>query len=394
MAKVLVLGVGLQGRAVVHDLMRCPEIGSVVAADVSREQVLESLAGLVDARRGQVEAVAVDASQEEALTALLEAERPDVVVCMLPPRLGPRAARLALRSGAHYVSTSYTGALSELDVLAREQGLAVLPEMGLDPGLDLVLCRLALDELDEVHGLEAYGGGIPEPACADDNPLRYKVSWTFEGVLDAYVRTARRLVDGQEQLVERTEIFHPSVVSTEEVDGVGTLEAYPNGDALSYIEAFGLGTGLRDMGRYSLRWPGHCAFWYPLVQLGLLDEAPTVLCGGVGFPPRKLLAEHLGPRLQFRADERDLVVLRVRARGLTSGARREVVLDVVDFRDLETGFFAMNRTVGYTASIGAQMLLSGEIERRGVLSPTRDVPPGPLLEALETRGIIVTKHAS
>ena len=43
-----------------------------------------------------------------------------------------------------------------------------------------------------------------------------------------------------------------------------------------------------------------------------------------------------------------------------------MLLQVIDRRDLETGLTAMNRTVGFTASIGAQMLGVGSIAKRGL----------------------------
>jgi saccharopine dehydrogenase-like NADP-dependent oxidoreductase len=47
----------------------------------------------------------------------------------------------------------------------------------------------------------------------------------------------------------------------------------------------------------------------------------------------------------------------------------------------------MNRIVGFTSSIAAQMILDGRIERRGVLSPVRDVPARAFLTELERRGM-------
>ena len=67
------------------------------------------------------------------------------------------------------------------------------------------------------------------------------------------------------------------------------------------------------------------------------------------------------------------------------GRACEVTHRLVDRRDLETGFFAMNRTVGFPASIGAQMILSGNIEARGVLSPAKHVPVETFLAELEKR---------
>ena len=62
---------------------------------------------------------------------------------------------------------------------------------------------------------------------------------------------------------------------------------------------------------------------------------------------------------------------------------------VIDFRDLETGFTAMNRTVRYTASIVAQMIDRREISSRGVLSHLYDVLYSKFIEELSYRKITV-----
>ncbi len=246
----------------------------------------------------------------------------------------------------------------------------------------------AVGELDEVHGLYSYGSGVPEPACADRNPLKYKITWTLQGVLNSYKRPARFLRDGQEVSLPPEVIFHPDHIHLVEVPGVGTLEAYPNGDAIHFVEVFGLGRGLRHMGRYAMRWPGHAQFWYVMSQLGFLEETPVIV-GGQPVVPQRFLEAHLTPRLQYAPGERDLVILRVHAWGLKDGRQRNVIYELIDYRDLATGFFAMNRTVGFTASIAAQMVLSGLVREPGVLSPARHVPGDHLLAELGRRGITV-----
>jgi len=107
--------------------------------------------------------------------------------------------------------------------------VTVLPEMGMDPGIDLILGRLAVDEFDVVHGMRSYGAGLPEPACAGDNPIHYKITWTFEGVLKAYMRPARFLKDGNEMAIPGGRIFRRENGHTLEVPGVALMEAYYNG---------------------------------------------------------------------------------------------------------------------------------------------------------------------
>ncbi|MBI5486944.1 MAG: saccharopine dehydrogenase NADP-binding domain-containing protein [Deltaproteobacteria bacterium] len=383
--RVLVVGVGLQGRAVVHDLERTAAVTEVVAADLDARIAAAELERL-GCRKAH--SVHLDATDGDRLPGAVRGLHPHVVVCMVPPQLQVAVARAALAAGAHFVSTSYAGGVAELHAEAEQQGLVLLPEMGFDPGIDLVMARAAVGSLDEVHGLHMYGGGIPD-AVAADNPLHYKVTWTFDGVLQAYRRPARVLRDGTEVAIPGERIFEAQHTATVDVPGVGTLEAYPNGDAVHYRELYGLGPALRDLGRFALRWPGHCALWRTMSALGFLDAEP-VRVSGAGVLPVQFTARLLEPRLQYAAGERDLAILRVRAWGKKGGAKRSVVLDLLDRRDLGTGLFAMNRTVGYTASIGVQLILDGTITRPGLRHPARDVPPERLFAELRERGIEVS----
>jgi saccharopine dehydrogenase-like NADP-dependent oxidoreductase len=65
---------------------------------------------------------------------------------------------------------------------------------------------------------------------------------------------------------------------------------------------------------------------------------------------------------------------------------------MTDRRDLQTGFTAMSRTVGYTASIGAQMIATGKITKRGVLTPVNDIPYVDLKRELGKREIRLTSE--
>ena len=111
-----------------------------------------------------------------------------------------------------------------------------------------------------------------------------------------------------------------------------------------------------------------------------------------GLSPREFLSRHLEPQLHYGPTERDMIILRVDVVGTRQGRRSARRYELVDYRDLQTGTLAMSRAVGYPASIVAQMVLSGEIRRPGVLSPIRDIPPGPFFEALAQRGIRIVEQ--
>jgi lysine 6-dehydrogenase len=84
--------------------------------------------------------------------------------------------------------------------------------------------------------------------------------------------------------------------------------------------------------------------------------------------------------------------LRTEVKGKKGNRTQRVVVQMIDRRDLQTGFTAMNRTVGYTASIGAQMIGSGKVTKRGVLTPINDIPYLDLKRELAKRGILVTSE--
>ena len=133
--------------------------------------------------------------------------------------------------------------------------------------------------------------------------------------------------------------------------------------------------------------------WKKMVDLGFLEEEP-ILVGGKEVSPRQFVHDLLEPQLQYGPTERDIAGLRIEVVGLKNGKSKRVIYQMIDRRDLETGLLAMQRTVGYTASIGAQMVLNGQITKRGLLTPTRDIPSDILIEELENRGITIQRTES
>lgn len=366
--KVLVLGVGMQGRAVLHDLVSRPEVSGIVAADADPAKV----ASYVSARGwgGRVACEPLDAADPSRLDALMS-DGVTIAVDVLPSRFSIPVARAAVRNGVSLVNTCYASAeLLGMHDAAAARGVTILPEFGQDPGIDLVMLGESFRTLDSIEEIRSYGGGVPEPE-ASANPLRWKVTWTFEGVLEAYRRPARVITDGAEVEIPSRDVFAPANTHEVEVSGLGLLEAYPNGNAVQYCRMLGLDTGrLSSAGRYTIRWPGHCAFWKTMVDLHLLDREPVML-DGIPVDRLRYLAAALGPHIQYDPGERDVVMVRVDATGERGGRRRRQRYQLVDRRDLQSGLTAMSRTTGFTASIGALMIGTGLVKGPGILSPLK-----------------------
>ena len=385
--KVLLLGVGRQGKAALHDLMHSADVSEVIAADINFTGLQAYIRSTSYAH--DVQCQHVDAASADSLDRLLS-QGFDVAIDLGNPLLRDNVAAAAVRHGVSVVNGAYTTPEEvRLSDAAMARGVAILPEFGMDPGIDLVLLGEAVRSFDEVEEIITYGAGFPAPD-ARNNPLQYKVSWTFEGLLRSYYRAGRVIRDGKIVAFSETEMFRPEHLHHLQLEGLGTLEAFPNGDALSYGDLLGIeAETLKNLGRYVLRWPGHCAFWKTLVDLHFLDMEPLEVDGEM-VNRRRYLAALVEPQLQYSDDERDVVVVRIEVVGTKDGETRRAVYQVIDFREPETGFTAMSRTVGYTASIGAQMIGNGQIAKRGLLSPVTDVPYEIFVRELAKRGIRVT----
>jgi saccharopine dehydrogenase-like NADP-dependent oxidoreductase len=246
---------------------------------------------------------------------------------------------------------------------------------------------MARAKFSELHLVNSYCGGIPE-ARAANNPLKYKVSWNWEGVLSSSKRDARAILDGKVVDIPGAMQHDPVHIHSVDFPGLGALEAIPNGNAVFFTDLIGVTETIRETGRYALRWPGWSAFWHPLKQLGFLNETPVP-----GLPeeatPYRMLVNLLGPQLQYGDEEKDLVAMLNVFEGLADNTSMRMTTVLLIERDLDTGLMAMAKGVGYPASIVAQMLVRGDITARGVLTPTRHVPVLPFIEQLGARGIRV-----
>jgi lysine 6-dehydrogenase len=398
---LLLVGLGTQGQAALYDLVGCGAFAHVVVADNRAE--LAALTGQYPADK--VSGVRLDANDEAGLMRLMRDA--DVVVEALPATMVLRTGQLAVECGVPLVSSMFyfnpegldaagvaaqRAALADLDLQAKAKGITILSEFGMDPGLDLLMAAKAISEFDEVHEFNTYGAGLPAPESRD-NPLQYKFSWSPIGVMRAYHRPSAVIRDGESVTIPAREIFEARHCHTIDVAEIGPLECFANGDAVHYAELLGIRSTLRESGRYTGRYPGHCAFWDVAVKSGFVDDAP-IRVRDVTISPIQFTAALLTGQRQFQIGdgERDLSFIRVDARGLRGGKQAGVSYELIDYRDLKNGFTAMQRTVGFTLSRGAQLIASGKLSRPGLLTPL-DVPYEDVIPALEQHGIHVTRRA-
>ena len=389
--RMTVLGGGKQARGVLYDLVDASVVDEVLWVDLTVDplvQWLDELKRLSHGNPAKVITETLDALDPVALRDVF-ARAGDVVIDMLPRQFGMDIARAAVDACVHLVHTNFEGDLPELSEAIAAAGIAVLPEMGFDPGIDLVMCGHAVEQFDAIDTFLWYGGGFPEPAAAGDNPLHYKITWIWEGVLHSYNRPAAIIRDGKTVHISADEVMAAENCHAVHIDELGDFDAFANLDATDCAEKLGIAQRVDTMGRYVLRWSGHCELWDALKRLGFLE---TTQVPGLpeGVTPRKFMERHLEGRLQYGRDQRDVAVNRIDVTGTADGVRKRCVLQVIDYRDLDTGLTAMNRMVGFPAAIAARMIAQGTIAHRGLLTPLKHVPYEPFMAALADHGIVMT----
>ncbi len=396
---VLQLGYGMQGKASLLDILKNKSISEIIVADISDE-----IWGLPEKLKDQrIVPVKLDMKDESSVLKLMG--KSNVVIELLPGEYALPAAKLAVEAGVSIVSAMYLfnpgeqdegrkkfqwKEISGLNEKAKSKGITVLEEFGMDPGIDLVLGSKAVKELDEVKVFHSYGAGFPEFE-ASRNPIGYKFTWSVIGVMRSYLRPARIIKDGKITDIAADSMFDKENMHYLDILGLGSvLECFANGDSEAFSKIFGLDNSVSAMGRYICRWPGTGAFWSVMAKSGFLSSVPLKTPFGE-IPPDAFCASLLGSQGQFHyADnERDVALIRSDVRGFRNGEPVRVVLQIIDRRDLKSGLTAMQRTVGFPMSIGAQMILDGRISQKGIVNPV-NVPFEPFIEELEKRGISYT----
>ncbi|MBN1513467.1 MAG: saccharopine dehydrogenase NADP-binding domain-containing protein, partial [Phycisphaerae bacterium] len=267
MKNILVLGAGRVARPAVQYLLEQSEFRVTVA----------------DLEAGRAEAVVKDHPNSRAVVANLS-RRPemdalvgdaDVVISLLPPDCHPAVAEVCVDRRRPLLTTSYVSpAMRSLDERAQKAGVLLLNEMGLDPGIDHMSAKQVINRVrgggGRIRAFTSACGGLPAPE-ANDNPWGYKFSWSPLGVLRACGASARFRRDGA--IVEQpsgTIFDHPDLM---EIEGVGTLESYPNRDSLAYADLYDIPEA-QSIQRATLRYPGWCRTMQAVMAAGFLDATP------------------------------------------------------------------------------------------------------------------------
>ena len=372
MARIAVLGTGIVGTAAAWDLTRRGH--EVVVAD-ARSEAAANAAALSGAK-----AVTVDATDDAAVRHLF-ADR-DAVVSALPYALGVAVAEAAIATATHYFDFGGNPTIVArqllLDEAARRADVAVVPDCGLAPGMADVLAVGVVAELGEgpIDEVRLRVGALP---ATPTGALGYQLAFNPAGLINEYAEPCEILSGGRYATVEPlTEI---EAVAWERW---GPLEAFHTAGGSSSLPRRWEGR-VRHLDYKTLRFPGHCASFRAMLEIGLFDETPQP---GSGAAPRTVLLEALSRHLPAGAP--DLVLVRAWAVAERNGERRIAGYQVEDVHDGR--FSALARTTAFPATALAHLVVTGAVSTRGACTMDGALDATAMIDTLAGTGIEFTRY--
>lgn len=379
-----VLGAGRQGTAAAYDMARWGDARRIILADYDLE-IARKAAQRVNALIGApvAEPAQVDATDLNALVRLLSGV--DSFLSAVPYYYNLDITRVAVKVGASMCDLGgHTGIARqqhEFDAQAKAAGISIIPNCGQVPGMGTSLMVYAMQMLDQAEHVYMWDGGLPQNPKP---PFYYLLTFHIAGLTNEYAEPAVFIRDGRITQVEPMS----ELETVEFPQPIGTLEAFVTGGGTDSMPWTYAGK-LRTLQNKTLRFPGHFAQLRAYYDLGLWDLEP-INVKGVQVVPRDVFHALFEPKVVI-PEEKDMVVVRVKAEGVKDGRPAVAWVEVIDYHDEATGFTAMERGTGWSAAIVAEMAARGETPR-GAGGVEVMVPAAPYVAGLRQRGIPVSER--
>jgi saccharopine dehydrogenase-like NADP-dependent oxidoreductase len=429
MKKICILGSGMVSRPIIMYLLENGFEVTVAGNDLSNVGFVQQYPN------GKIEEF--DVHNQEQLSRLVSEN--DIIVSLLPYIFHIDVARQCIRHRKHMVTSSYVKPeMQALDDEARKLGVALLNEMGLDPGIDHMS---AMRIIDYIHGKEgeveefySLCGALPAPESSHDNPFRYKFSWSPKGVILAGNNSATYKRKDSIMEIPTEDLFKD--VFTVDFPDLETLDVYPNRNSLEYIDIYKI-PETKTIFRGTFRYHGWCesldALKYLKLTLPLkedvtgltyaqflakkirsnstenlkqktadylnvnINSTPIQSLAFLGFFDDKpmnrtndsayeITSDLMIDSMMMNSNERDMCVMQHNfIAKYKDGSREMIVSRLLDFGFLG-GDTSIARTVALPAALAVELLAEGS-NLAGVYRPVIPEIYNPILEKLAVLGI-------
>jgi len=331
------------GRAMAVDLS---EKHHVTSADIDRN-ALDMLSG--------IQTEILDVRDHTSLSKAIKDK--DIVISAVPGFLGLQTMIQVIRQKKNLVDISFLPEdVYYLDSLAKENGVTVVMDCGVAPGLPNYLAGFHNERM-KIERFEYMVGGLPKIRTL---PFEYKAPFSPCDVIEEYTRPARYVENGS--IIVKPAMSDAELVS---FDDIGTLEAFNTDGLRSLIHTM---KHIPSMKEKTLRYPGHIKLIQALRDAGFFNKEPIIV-EGKEVIPFDYTSQVLFDAWKLGPEEPEFTVMRIILNGQEGDMRKDIVYELYDEFDTDTKLSSMARTTGFTATGTAEMILNGVFTEKGVFPP-------------------------
>jgi len=388
MAKVLIIGAGGVGGVVAHKTAQAKDVFDDILLASRTKARCDKIAAEVEAvQKRTIRTAQIDADDVPALTALLRAEKPAVVINVALPYQDLHIMDACLAAGVDYLDTAnyeppsvakfeYRWQWAYRDRFVKAGRMAVLGS-GFDPGVTNVFCahvqKHLLDEVHYVDIVDCNGGSHGKAFATNFNPEINIREITARG---------RYWEDGEWKETEPL-----SVSKVFDYPGVGERKSF----LLYHEELESLVQNLRGLRRIR--------FWMTfgdsyLRHLEVLQNVGMTRIDEVEFEgkkivPIRLLRALLPDPASLAAGYTGKTSIGCLCEGVKDGKpKRYFIYNICDHEETyrEVRAQAVSYTTGVPAVTGAAMMLTGKWRAPGVFN-MEQLDPDPFLADVARRGL-------
>jgi saccharopine dehydrogenase (NAD+, L-lysine-forming) len=389
MSKIMIIGAGGVAGVAAHKVCQNPEAFAELCIASRTVSKCEALKDAIEAKgtKTRITVAKVDAGDVPALTALLQKEKPGVVLNLALPYQDLTIMDACLAAGVHYVDTAnyepedtarfeykWQWAYRER---FREAGLTALLGSGFDPGVTGVFCAYAMKHhFDEIHSidiLDANAGDHGYPFATNFNP---EINIREVSAKGSYWE-AGRWVETEPMEIKRVYNFPE----------IGEKDMY----LLHHEELESLGLNIKGIKRirfFMTFGQSYLTHLKCLENVGMTSIEPIDYEGHKIVPLQFLKAvlpdpASLGPRTVGKTNIGCIF------QGVKDGKPKTYYLyNVCDHQECyrEVGSQAISYTTGVPAMIGAMLVLNGTWKGAGVFN-IEEFDPDPFMDALSQWGL-------
>lgn len=344
--KIIVLGGGMVGRVMAHDLSGEFE---VTCADFSAE-VLKQL----NSRYG-LKTLLCDFSQTDDIRKAVKDF--DLVIGAVPGRLGFKMLKTVIEEGKNIVDISFFPEDAFLlNELAVKNNVTAIVDCGVAPGYCNMMAGYYYPRM-KIDFYSCLVGGLPVNRIP---PFEYKAPFSPADVIEEYVRPARLKENGK--VIVKDALSEIELLDFPEC---GTLEAFNTDGLRSLLVTM---PDVKTLKEKTLRYPGHASLMKIFRDSGFFSQDKIQTADGF-VAPLNITSRLLFEQWKYREGEEDFTIMQVKIRGEKEGIKKEFSCTMYDRYHQPTATMSMARTTGYTCTAAARLLMENKFNRKGICPP-------------------------